>query len=462
MARKQRRGMVLSLTIVVLVILLVLSTAVTSMGTANLNQALSLLNGERGYQVAEAGLGYAYSDLSMGRLSLVPGPGFLPNKTYTLSQSLSQDQAFVEIYDNSSGATPNPPGCPTTIPNGYMYLVSTGRLMSNGNVATSRKVGAMVCLGGGGGMSYGINCRELTVDQGILTAWDLNTNAEVSGYIVAASNTTSLATGPVKLADSPGKTLDCRGNLLLSAGVSAAVVEGNYTFSTGGHIQNFASALSFPRITVPTLPTKPAGNTPASLQPLPSGHYAALNVVNTAQLSGRYVVDNLVMKPGGHLAVPQGNTVQLFVHNFDLTQADAGPLFTHRGSSNHFKVAYDGNSPRTLSLDTNAHLSLVAPHADVTVNASDLTIGSLAAKNLVLNMASPTARFCYDPTAAQPPVAQSSQAQPPQPPIVPPSMNGPQTQSGGSTNAASTANTNSPDSIIPGYRAVTVVGRQRF
>ena len=427
MKPRGKRGMILSIVILILVLLVILGTSMASMGISNLNTALSQHNSERAYQVAEGGLVYAYSDISMANLYVSGTSGPLQTAaTYPIGDS----RAAVEIFDNSLSIIPNQPaGCPVMIPAGYIYLVSTGKL---GGSPVERKAGAMICLGGGGSMSLAVNCCQMQMDQGQLMAWDIKGNSQVTGESVVSTNTSTA--GSVMLgAVSP---VVVSGAVLLPSGAAQTVLSGaegsNYSFSgPSSGVRYGTSNYNFPKIDTPSLAALGALSFPGGT--LPSGHYTNLVLTGSTTLLGPYVVDNLTLDPGGQI-VPDGvGGTQLYVKN-QLTILNPSPSALYNdGSSNRLKIYYEGTSALTLNLGSLSHLCLVAPKvSQLNVNASDLAACALAAQKIKITTSTPTDRFCFDPTAAQP------------------------------IERAAFTTPGAGDRMIPGFKAVTVIGRQRF
>ena len=427
-----RRGMILSLAIVILVILLVLATGVTSMGTHNLNLAYRQLGDERAYQAAEAGLARACADLSLAKLR-ASDRTLVASKVYESPKGSNLDAARVEIFDNRLGTTPQPNGCPVKIPAGYLYLVSDAQLRS-GKIVNRRSVSALVALGGGGGLSYGVNCHSLKVNQGVLTAYDLSRRSQLEGYPTVACRTTGPGDGKVQLGDGL-HPVTLTGDLFLSPEVKAAVLGGHYTMTGGGTVRNAVSPLLFPLFTIPVLPEQPGTSLPhpqggpaaGEVTRLPEGHYAHLDIAGPCTLQGRYVVDSLRVASGGSLSVSLGQCAEVYVSNLALPPQIC---LLHSGSSNHFKIFYQGRDRQSLHLGPQSHLCFVAPAADLLIEAGDLTLGSFVGHDVEIRLLHPRDRFCYDPTAAQP-VGVGSPA--------PAEL----------------------DPVIPDYQALTVMGRWR-
>jgi hypothetical protein len=260
----------------------------------------------------------------------------------------------------------------------------------------------LIALGGGEALSYGINCSSLTVSRGRISAYDLSRGKEIDGLIPLACRSTE---GHIDLVQG-----SLGGELLLPPGAAAQ--------EEGVKVRTAETPINFPAFTLPLLPQRTQSETG-------EGHYQSLLISEERTLQGRYVIDNLRIEGAGKLSVAAGSALELYVGNLSVEQ---GPLVSNNGSSNRCKFFYTGTQALDLHLDEHSHLCLVAPHADLLLEASGLALGAFAASRVEVRFAHPSDRFCYDPTAAQP-VG---------------------TETGG------------VDAVVPGFQAVTVMGRQRF
>lgn len=434
--------MVLGITIVVVVLLLVMGTAVATMGTGNLNTSLLQLQSERAYQVAEGGIDLAINDIRREGNSCELTLNNIATRTYTLHNG---DYAKVTVYTRKSTDSASPSGSPVEIPKGYSYIVSQGIATSESRTLAEKTAGAMCCIGNSPlGTSHAFHVEELLASQvGLISAMDLKTGAELKGQAVVATRTTAPAKLDFGLA--PGAVV-LNGNVCIPDGGDASTIlkyANGHSFVNGGAFQSVVSPFNQPKTNEPQLaPQSQPGPTFSGI--LPSGHYSSLDISSSMSLKGEYVIDKLSTKDGALLSVDESAAAEVHIKNW--VQNSSTPVFANRSSANHLRVHFNPDSSATeLNLPINNFpLCLIAPNAEVRlVLTSGKGFGSICAKKLTVerDKNAESAKFYYDPVAAQPvqmnnPIEHSS-------------------NSGGNPEI-------SAEIGIPDYRSVFVTGRQRF
>ncbi len=442
MKRRAQKGMVLGITIIVIVLLLVMGTAVATMGTGNLNTSLLQLQSERAYQVAEGGIELAINDIRREGSNCELTLNNVATRTYTLHNG---DQAKVTVYTRKATDASSPSGSPVEIPKGYSYIVSQGLATSESRILAQKTAGAMCCVNNSPlGTSQAFCVEELVAPQiGLISAMDLRTNTELNGQAVVATRTT--AAGKLDFGLTPAAVV-ISGNVRIPDGGDASTIlkyANGHTFANGGSFQSVVSPFNQPKTNVPQLPpqTQPA-NSFSGL--LPPGHYSSLKVDSSMKLGGEYVIDNLTTEEGAVLSVDAKTAAEMHIKNWN--QNSSSPVFANKSSANHLRLHYNPASPANeLNLPINSlPLCLVAPNAEVRlILTSGKGFGSICARKLTVERGNNTAaaKFYYDPLAAQPV-----------------QMNNPsQQQLNTFSNSQVTAEIGITD-----YRSVFVTGRQRF
>lgn len=430
--RKQQRGIILGIAIIVTVLLLVMGTAVATMGTGNLNTALVSLNTEKAYQVAEAGVALGVNDLRMSATAPITNGTI---RTYRLA---SGDAAEVTFYHRDPADTASPKGCPVELPSGHYYVHSKATVNQTSQAGTARAAGCVCILGRDpNGLSQAFTVQELSFPQGEIGAFDRSGNLELTKEVIAATNRSTPGTFHFGNGSTP---VVLKGDIQVpqSAVPSQVFSDPSGQSFLAGSVKSGVTSLTTPKIVAPQVALADT-STPGS-----PGHYDTLVLDRQVPFNGTYVVDRLVTEPGAKFMVPIGAAVTIYVRKWEQNSPD--PIFYNSNSANHLKIFYAptvGSERPTLRLPVNSDsFSLVAPEANVELLPMNRgkAYGSVAA--YFLKIAEPNnspAKFYYDPVADQPL-------------LQPPSSRVITSESGGSNF----------DEVLVEFTPVTVLGHQRF
>ncbi len=436
MKRLARTGMIMGITIIVVVLLLVMGTAVATMGTGNLNSALVQLHSERAYQVAEAGIELAINDIRREGNNCSLTLHNVGIRSYTLHNG---DLARVTVYTRRQSDATSPSDSPVQIPKGFCYLVSEGQALSDSKILGEKSAGAMCQIGHsprGLSQAFQVVDQFSAINLDLISAMDLASSTELPGRLLLSTRAGTPNSLGFELKDN---AINVNGNIGVPSGTDFnSFSQKGHHFLNGGSFQTVTPSSIQKKIEQPLL--APQVQPDQSFRGiLPSGHYSALEISNSVELSGEYLVDTLNTKPGARLVVSASNAAELYVKNWIQTSHE--PVFGNGSSANHLRVYYsppDKSPALSLTLDEQP-LSLVAPTAKLHLTLkSPNAFGSIYANSLVIESAvkGRKSSFYYDPLAAQP--VQHNLAE---------TSTNPQIR---------------PEIGIPEFRPVFVTGRQRF
>ena len=412
--RKSNRGMMLAVILILLSILLILGFGFAGLGTVNLGFASRDANKERAYQAAEAGLSnatvllIATGAVPTGGGSAVPTFGTNPvttTTTFALPSSPQQDYATVTYYDNSAntlGAMVAPVNL--SIPPGTVYVISQGFACSGGSPTSSAQVGALFSVNTNNPQSYSVQAANITFNPSAgalaLAGWDsaqssTPTNNAPVGAPLLATNSTQIGAVTVQTV-----TVEGQGQVLIPHGAPNQVVAQNAGQGVG--IGYLTGPMNFAQGNPETLLTGVPDS--FNLNP-PPGSYGTVTISTPTTLAaGSYTMNSLIINPGGSLSTSTGGgTVTLIIEgSWTLPPASGSSpapvtLFNPGNPPNCFNVTYLGSTNVSVSLAASSPLVLSAPHANLTINSVDSTLGGAwFAQNLQFNQLSlsPTTIFC--------------------------------------------------------------------
>ena len=399
--------MALASALVVLGVILVMGVAVATMGTGNLSVAYQQSNGERAYQVAEAGIHYAVLEIGNGTVS-----GY-KEKTYRVPQSETRDDARVQFFVNKTGSAATFEGCPVEVPPGLIYVLSTGRAKSDGrNVIAQKKVGALISEEPGPTGGYGIYARDVKIlGPGELAALASDGTVSTSENVVA---TNSLVPGSIEVVDA-----NVEGYAVVPPGAPDQVLVG----SVSKGLVRKASPLNFPKVDVPAPPRQADATVSAGL--VIPGHYRNLTIAGNAFVNGTYVVSNLTIKPDARLELGEtrGGAVELYV--LDKLSLPANQVvFKNPKGSNRMRLFFLNEQVLEMRLDTDSAVTITAPKTDLTLKVvAGRPKGAVAARHVTLQLAAGTKYLLdlaakltpYEDTAADRDQGSTNRDRPPPP-----------------------------------------------
>jgi len=304
----RRKGLVLPAVFSVLIILMFLVLAVTSMGTTSLRQAGYVTQDDQAAYAAEAGLARALAQYQKdGTISEATGTGVQLMKG-ALEGSGATYQ--VNLYVNDG---PGPMKVPTGayIPEGTAFLVSEGRSQAERSVRRS----AALVEKGLGTVEVGSLASAFLAENASFKAYD--SSKEAPGYTGLGVDPNSLldqqtiiatneSTGqPVKLTNS-----EVLGNILLGPGSDPNAQVSKDGTSTTQRVGVLEEPIELPPVEVPDIPGE--DDTGAPPQPENYSPSGAANHVNfTQDANGKVTIINqcftCVIQPNGDFSVSESS-----------------------------------------------------------------------------------------------------------------------------------------------------------
>lgn len=387
-SRSRPRGAVIVIVLLVLTLLVVITGAIVKISSGSIQTVVGSEHREDAFRAAEAGAKLALLELK----SDIDWNGF-PEPVVKMPNGQSTYEVKVFTFDS-----PDKPANGVVVPDGLIYVQSTGRVPSG----SSCQVGLMVKANGGVLDFAAVVEDNIALRNGsVVEARDPVTDLVLTSSATVVTNST--APGAITLADNSR----VEGMARPGVGASNSVVNIINTAEATLGYAPLESTIPLDPV-VPPLSTDPSkdvlvnengvhidGVLQGGSAVLPPGAYGDLLISNMGTLEmedGIYVFSNIHVD-NSQIRILAGETVEMFATGSVRLEKSALVNESKTPATMKFHVV-SGNVDLDLSGGGAAYYILNAPDSNVTLRNGSKQYGNLIAKNLEIIGSS----LYYDPS----------------------------------------------------------------